>query len=816
MDEKQFKGSYSPENITKFISKSKGATFTSAGYKPKSSIKLNKKHGYYQANTAQLTDNSKIQTQSIVRMDGTFYKPLGGNTKFVRKMSSTLGTIKTPAKDRSITRTKSDNSSPGMVFNKLKSDSTILEAKMLKARSESANSNYARKKAKSRKKISKRGEEMMIIRDMNGHPTLGKSKNWDKISQSTSSSRNKIAGAMSALSQVKGKNTIVPDISAIRLENSQEIPNSFSTLDHLHMKRKRGDSAHKSDSEIGSKNPSKVKIERRAASKQQKLFHERVKDASNIYTQSSLNIANFLNCSMHPRMQKTKKKKKSDKIISKNAYRTAVSKNNCRSQSSQQMMRESKAALKDHESFTNMGISGANNKLAKAAKNLSEIRLKRAIERRKKPSEVQYKTNVLSRHCVRDHDKSGSSNRANSSFLEVTTTKRTSKLPTNANSMVKKNATRNSHNGDILVVERLLSDLRTKIEELDEKSSDSDGTINTPIEKSNPWEIKLDLLSKSLKEYRTEFPKFTNYISYIKDQYSLCMKEFIRYEQKRKELLRQNLSKLRSLLDAESLQKDKLAQKVTTLQSQVKILESDLEHERLHKNDYWVKKCVFSRFLSKVLHEKVETFEDKVKSQKLFINKQEAQIEKMKIDAEISKEKIKDGDRKLKEFIEKLDLEAYDLCSDDFKLLSARVSEKPKKVHPVPRINIQKVLEIKEKAEKEDESCEEEEEEGEEDSLLTENEKYLPTGSKLESCDSLTRKGSLLRRKEDVIDLLNKCYDKEESKRISESESYSPNQSSSDTSKISPPVPKIEDDEVKIEYRNSINLKPFTVPEKDD
>jgi hypothetical protein len=81
---------------------------------------------------------------------------------------------------------------------------------------------------------------------------------------------------------------------------------------------------------------------------------------------------------------------------------------------------------------------------------------------------------------------------------------------------------------------------------------------------------------------------------------------------------------------------------------------------------------------------------------------------------------------------------------------------------PVPKINLVKVFQWREEMNNQSDEVEEEEEE--EDELLSENAKYLPPGSQLESEDSLTRKGSLLRRKEGVIDMLNKAYENEDSK----------------------------------------------------
>ena len=162
-----------------------------------------------------------------------------------------------------------------------------------------------------------------------------------------------------------------------------------------------------------------------------------------------------------------------------------------------------------------------------------------------------------------------------------------------------------------------------------------------------------------------------------------------------------------------------------------------------------------------------------------------------------------------------LDVEAYDIRSDDFKSSSKRSKDVKKKIskHKIPLLNIKKVLEVKEKTENISESAEEEEEEEDvEEELCTENEKLIPTGSKFESWDSLTRKGSLLRRKEEVIDLLNKCYEyeNEESKHISSSQSFIPSENdSSDLSISSSKKMNLEDGEVNIQSIQSESAKLF-------
>lgn len=103
--------------------------------------------------------------------------------------------------------------------------------------------------------------------------------------------------------------------------------------------------------------------------------------------------------------------------------------------------------------------------------------------------------------------------------------------------------------------------------------------------------------------------------------------------------------------------------------------------------------------------------------------------------------------------------------SDDFFKSIEAISKPNDSAYPaIPKLNLVKVYKWKQEVNNESESAEEEEEE--EEDLLTENQKHMPTGSHLDSSNSMTRKGSLLRRKEEVIDMLNKAYENEESKRI--------------------------------------------------
>lgn len=87
-------------------------------------------------------------------------------------------------------------------------------------------------------------------------------------------------------------------------------------------------------------------------------------------------------------------------------------------------------------------------------------------------------------------------------------------------------------------------------------------------------------------------------------------------------------------------------------------------------------------------------------------------------------------------------------------------------------------------------------EEEEEEDLLTENQKHMPAGSHLDSNNSMTRKGSLLRRKEEVIDMLNKAYENEESKRMDSMSSKL--LESSDRGDLNNPIDPESEDEVNL------------------
>lgn len=94
MDENKYKTNFSPENIAKVVYQGNSSVLSTIPYNSRGKMKLSKKHGYYSSTGSHLEKNPISQTESIVRMDGSFYKPAGGNTKFVRKMSTTAGIAK--------------------------------------------------------------------------------------------------------------------------------------------------------------------------------------------------------------------------------------------------------------------------------------------------------------------------------------------------------------------------------------------------------------------------------------------------------------------------------------------------------------------------------------------------------------------------------------------------------------------------------------------------------------------------------------------------------------------------------------------------
>lgn len=129
---------------------------------------------------------------------------------------------------------------------------------------------------------------------------------------------------------------------------------------------------------------------------------------------------------------------------------------------------------------------------------------------------------------------------------------------------------------------------------------------------------------------------------------------------------------------------------------------------------------------------------------------------------------VKDYERTIQEIkkkdfdlIRKLDLDEYNLTSDD--LRSDRNKKYTKGVeakgHPlVPKLDFEKIYQWREQQDLDDGQEDECEEEEEEEELLTENEKYMPKGSELQSAASIERKKELEKRKEEIVTILNKTY----------------------------------------------------------
>ena len=147
--------------------------------------------------------------------------------------------------------------------------------------------------------------------------------------------------------------------------------------------------------------------------------------------------------------------------------------------------------------------------------------------------------------------------------------RRTSGLPTNATSMLNQ-ATRSSHNDENLIIEQLLSELKCKIEEIENCNEKYERETDLNQEENNCEEDTLHLLVKSLQDFVTEFPKFKKYIDFVREKYNSVLKELFDREKLKTQILRQNISKLRSQLDYEFLQKTKLSKKLESIEVEVR------------------------------------------------------------------------------------------------------------------------------------------------------------------------------------------------------------------------------------------------------
>ena len=111
-----------------------------------------------------------------------------------------------------------------------------------------------------------------------------------------------------------------------------------------------------------------------------------------------------------------------------------------------------------------------------------------------------------------------------------------------------------------------------------------------------------------------------------------------------------------------------------------------------------------------------------------------------------------------------MDLNEIDLVTERLGIFGLEIDEKPPKPKPkhhpkIPKLDLRKILKMKED---EEEEYEEEEEEAEED-IKSSQKKFFQDGSALVSDDSFERREELKHRKEQVIALLNKTYGEEES-----------------------------------------------------
>lgn len=129
------------------------------------------------------------------------------------------------------------------------------------------------------------------------------------------------------------------------------------------------------------------------------------------------------------------------------------------------------------------------------------------------------------------------------------------------------------------------------------------------------------------------------------------------------------------------------------------------------------------------------------------------------------KSKIEKVMKKDFDILQKLDLDEYNITSDD--LRSDPNGKHTKGVHCkghplVPKLNFEKIFAWREQQDDDDAEEGDVEESEEEEELMTEHEKFMFKGSELQSDISLARRKELEHRKEEVIAILNKTYAEDE------------------------------------------------------
>jgi hypothetical protein len=96
---------------------------------------------------------------------------------------------------------------------------------------------------------------------------------------------------------------------------------------------------------------------------------------------------------------------------------------------------------------------------------------------------------------------------------------------------------------------------------LEEDESD-ENLMTNEFAQDPKFEHKYDILYDSLSDFINEFPKFSTYFNYIREKYDSASNEQSQFEAVKLENFRQNMSKMRSQLDSEYMQRNKLSQKL--------------------------------------------------------------------------------------------------------------------------------------------------------------------------------------------------------------------------------------------------------------
>lgn len=206
---------------------------------------------------------------------------------------------------------------------------------------------------------------------------------------------------------------------------------------------------------------------------------------------------------------------------------------------------------------------------------------------------------------------------------------------------------------------------------------------------------------------------------------------------------------------------------------------------------------------------KLKTENKTLASQSKKFNDMERKYSKIENENKELKRILEELRKKDFDILQKLDLDEYNLTSDDLRSEHNKKFKKGVecKGHPlVPKLDFKKIYEWRDQQQLDEIQDDDQEEEEEEEELLTENEKYLFKGSELQSNASMIRKDELERRKEEVIAILNKTYADDE------------NEVSKD---ITDELDSFKDNEVLFhdvapEYEHSVNLLKYKSHDIDD